>query len=254
MSSNLLNSLWAWARGVNEPKLSDRHDVLSRLSYREINRRVDAAERSVLVGSLVYIVFAALLWVWLVAPSFSLLPAAIRAVLTVISYLGYGIFGAANSPVTNFASYVNLGYGIIAGTPILALLAYNWLGKERNLTGTLNAIYARSDLQPFRMRPRRRLSSLTFAAIALIGVSSATQNRFFLLAGRPADIAENAPAACVKNANWSELWVGASKSIWGWLLPHQSGDNLCVKPTQGFFAAYTVILPHTVFETQLQRN
>ena len=166
------NALLGWVTGSNEPKLSDRHDLFTRLSYREINRRVDAAERAVLVSALIYIVFAALLWIWLVAPSFSLLPAAIRAVLTVVAYLGYGIFGAANSPVTNFASYINLGYGIIAGTPILALLLYNWLNKERNLTGTLNAIYVRPDLQPFKRRPRRRLGAIVFAVIAFIGVTS----------------------------------------------------------------------------------
>lgn len=240
--------------GSGEPALSDRHDVLIRLSYREINRRLDAAERSVLIGSLVYIVFAALLWVWLVAPSFNLLPAAIRAVLTVIGYLGYGIFGAANSPVANFASYINLGYGIIAGTPILALLAYYWLNKERNLTGTLNAIYSRQDLKPFRMRPRRRLGALIFASIAFIGVTSATQNRFFNLAGRPTELAENPPAECVKNDNWAELWVGARSSIWGWLLPSHRKAYQCVKPGDGFLAAYTVILPVSVFEKQLDRN
>lgn len=251
MSSNRLQRLWTWLRGLDEPVLGDRHDVLIRLSYREINRRLDAAERSVSISSLVYIVFAALLWVWLVAPSFNLLPATIRAVLTVISYLGYGIFGAANSPVANFASYVNLGYGIIAGTPILALLAYYWLNKERNLTGTLNAVYSRPDLKPFRMRPRRRLGALIFASIAFIGVTSATQNRFFTLTGYPM---KKAPTGCATNENWTELWKGSRSSIWGWLLPYHRKDNQCVEPGDGFFAAYTVILPHTVFETQLDRN
>lgn len=232
------------------------HEVLIRLDLQSVFTRLEQSRGSVSNWNIASIVFGGLLWLWLQAPSFNILPAAIRSVLIVVGFLGYGGFGAANSSVYNAADYINLGYGIIVGPLFLFFVALGWLKAERRLAALQKAIAAHPALAGFpptqRSPSSRRVAAYCLAVVALVGSTVAAINRFFSLQAYEGDLwcAREVEPACLHENYWAPPWPSAQRSKLSWLRLHVS-DDWCVAPAPGWPPGFRSVVRDGYFTDQI---
>jgi hypothetical protein len=233
------------------------HEALTRVPLDALVRRLERARRAATVWGLATAAFGALLWLWLRAPSFNLLPGAIRAVLSVISVLGYGILGLSGSSVSNVADYVNIGYGIIAGPIILCFVALAWSRRERYQAEILNALVAHAELRNLsasrlRVQPEGKIG-FCITAILILGSSIVAINRYFDLRAFEGDFdcANEKVAACRPHENlWAAPWQYAGDSRLSWL--RLEINNWCVSAPQSWLPTFRAVLPDGYFTSQLR--
>jgi hypothetical protein len=236
----------------------DDHEVLIRLGLADLFVRIERARRSVSVWNIAVIAFGGLLWLWLRAPSFNLLPGAIRAVLTVVNFLGYGLTGIANSSVTNVAGYVNLGYGIIFGPIFLFFIALGWLGAEKRLEGLRFAAIAHPslrDVDPSQRSPRS-LGVVAFlvTAVVITGSTVASIGRYFSLQGHEANFLcekETEPSCKPHENYWAAPWPDAERSVTSWLR-FSAGRDWCVEPVGNWLPGFRGVVRDSYFTRQIE--
>lgn len=233
------------------------HEILIRLNLEPVLGRLEQARRSANAWNIVTVAFGGLLWLWLQAPSFNLLPAAIRAFLVVIGVLGYGVLGFANSPVINSADYVNLGYGVLVGPTVLLFIALGWINAERRLLGTRLAVMdhpALASTSPsWRSPPMRNTIAFGLAALVLIGSSLAALNQFFSFHAHQADLRCDREALCRPHENyWVTPWTNSDKYKLSWLRTSVEGD-WCVFAAPGWPPGFRAVLKDAYFTRQVER-
>ncbi|CAO3410969.1 hypothetical protein [Azospirillum largimobile] len=232
-----------------------RRDVvqyaLLHLPVEHVLNRVEQGRKSATTWCVATIVFGGLLWLWLRAPSFNLLPAVIRAVLSIIGFLGYGIFGFANPMVVNAADYINIGYGILAGPPIMTLLVIVWWQRECRLADALSVLADHPMLAAVPTARIRRQSRVTIgyllAAVALLGSTATATLRLFDLRAPESQflcVNEARSAVCKHDSHWALPWPEADENRLGWFRPHIA--DWCIKPVQGL-PGFQAVLPGSEF-------
>lgn len=245
---------WHW-RFLHKP--SPDHRALVRVRLNDVLLRLEHERRSASIWNGATIAFAGLLWLWLQAPSFDLLPGIIRTFLRVVGFLGAGIFGVANSSVAQAADYINLGYGVLFGPIILFFVSVGWLAAEKRVIAVENALHENMERNgqaapPPNARSWRSLG-FTVAALAMAGSTVATLNRFFDFHGHEADLVCAREEVCRPHENyWVAPWVGAEQSKLSWLQLHVD-DSWCVAPSPGWPPGFRAVIRDQYFTRQIER-
>lgn len=220
------------------------------------------AERSANRSSIIALAFSALLWVWVRAPSFDILPATISIVFKIAGLLTYGLFGPAESFVLTASTHINVGYAIIFGPPVVAFLTLAWWIKEDRAQRLIRAL----ELHPvfFNVPPddlaqeterrfaRHRSYTNAFKALILLAACIALSLRFCDLRAPESLLLKPAREGCRHEGAWAFPWPNAdSKLTWF----RFSSDDWCIeKKGSGWGANFQSVLPDRFLENQRREN
>lgn len=223
--------------------------------------RCNTAERSANRSSIIALAFAVLLWVWVRAPSFDVLPATINIVFKIAGLLTYGLLGPAESFILTASTHVNVGYAIVFGPLVVTFLTLGWWGKEVRFQELMRAI----DLHPvlFNSPPDDMAQKTGWRFARHRGYINAVKSVILLaacivLSLRLCDL--KAPRKDLlsgrEDCNTEEAWVSPwpnadNKLTW---LRFSSGDWCIKKKGSGWSSNFQSVLPDRFLENQRREN